>query len=141
VIMSKPSLLLGLGEWPSFPAASHDEAVAPAFAIFEGWAFLLPGSRDFADSHLRSPRLIDQNRSGFIIKPIADNLAVTNAHDVGVRGGHLSKTTKGGATVADNFTKIKAWSTPAAAAPARSKVREQIMAKAAAVSPKNSEGL
>ena len=49
------------GGWPSFPAASHDEAVAPAFAIFEGWAFLLPGLRDFPDSHLRSPRLIDQN--------------------------------------------------------------------------------
>ena len=88
LFLAGPALLRGAGH----------QAVAPAFAIFEGWAFLLPTAGDFQIFFT----LISAVRGGLPIvamQPVRQGrrqFAVTNAHDIG-SAAPTCETTKAGA--------------------------------------------
>jgi hypothetical protein len=84
------------GGGPALVRAMHRQAVASAFAVLEGWAFLLPPPRGLFHAPLR------------LLGPIHEH-----EHGIGGRGAHLSKTAKGGAAADLCPTgEIQSWTSP-----------------------------
>jgi len=89
---------------PALLRLSHQRSGCPSLRVFEGWAFVLPAPGDFSHSHRR---------------PLASGAAetvghfpVSKAHDVGIRGAHLSKPRKVGQPISYWFRQFQAWASP-----------------------------